>query len=360
MSGGFGGTPSPSETGSYGGGMEPSIAQDPRISGQRVEADEAGIRLDRWFKRHFPELGHGPLERLLRTGQVRVDGKRAHAGDRLEAGQTIRIPPQLRLKQSTPEREPRVNATDRELIRGLILYEDPSLFVLNKPAGIASQGGSGISRHIDGMLDALQGPKRQRPRLVHRLDRDTSGVLVIARTVPAAASLSESLRRRDAQKIYWALTKGVPKPRKGTIKLALAKQTGFGRDRRDERMAPAEDDPEAKSAVTQYAVIATAADEYAWVALKPVTGRTHQLRAHMAHIGTPIVGDFKYGGENAKGLGALEDRLHLHARAIDIASPEGGRLKVSAPLPPHMKDAWRLFGFDPESKTEPFGDERRR
>jgi 23S rRNA pseudouridine955/2504/2580 synthase len=330
------------------------------LSGARVAADEAGIRLDRWFKRHFPSLGHGPLERLLRTGQIRVDGKRARAGDRLETGQTIRVPPQVRAAKPAPAaRDTETKPVDKKLLRSLVLYEDPSLFVLNKPSGLASQGGSGITRSVDGMLDGLQGPKRQRPRLVHRLDRDTSGVLVVARTVPAAAALSESLRRRDAHKIYWALTKGVPKPRSGTIKIALSKQSGFGHHGRDERMAPADEDTEAKSAVTQYAVIATAADEYAWVALKPVTGRTHQLRAHMAHLGTPIVGDFKYGGEKARGLGALENRLHLHARSIDIASPAGGRLKAVAPLPPHMKQAWDLFGFDAEAGLDPFGDRRK-
>ena len=327
-----------------------------------VEKDEAGLRLDRWFKRHYPALGHGALEKLLRTGQVRVDGKRAKSGDRLEPGQAIRIPPQL---QSEPEPKPLRQATmtgaGEKFIRNLVIHEDPSLFVLNKPPGIASQGGSGIGRHIDGMLDALQGNKRQRPRLVHRLDRDTSGVLVVARTLPAAAALSASLRQRDARKIYWALVKGVPKPRQGAVKLALAKSAGFGKSRRDERMAPAaagEDD--AKSATTYYAVVATAADQYAWVALRPVTGRTHQLRAHMAHLKTPIVGDFKYGGAAAKGRGELEDRLHLHARTIDIAHPEGGRLKVTAPLPPHMERAWRLFGFDPDSTEDPFAHEGRR
>jgi 23S rRNA pseudouridine955/2504/2580 synthase len=211
------------------------------------------------------------------------------------------------------------------------------------------------------MLEALQGKKRQKPRLVHRLDRDTSGVLVVARTLPAAAALSESLRRRDARKIYWALTKGVPKPHRGVVKLALAKEAGFGKHGRDERMAAADGDAaDAKSATTYYAVMGTAADQYAWVALRPVTGRTHQLRAHLAHLGTPILGDFKYGGENAKGMGELEDRLHLHARSIDIAHPDNGRLRATAPLPPHMVHAWRLFGFDVASTIDPFGDERRK
>ena len=212
-----------------------------------------------------------------------------------------------------------------------------------------------------GMLEALQGKKRQRPRLVHRLDRDTSGVILVARTLPAAAALAEALRHRDAQKIYWALTRGVPKPHRGIIKLALAKESGFGPRGQDERMAPAEAGEEgAKAATTYYAVMGTAADEYAWVALKPITGRTHQLRAHLAAIGTPIVGDFKYGGTAAKGMGELEDRLHLHARSIDIAHPEGGRLRASAPLPPHMLQAWRLFGFSPEDKSDPFAEARRR
>jgi 23S rRNA pseudouridine955/2504/2580 synthase len=327
----------------------------------QVEEEEAGVRLDRWFKRHYPALGHGPLEKLLRTGQVRVNGKRASAGDRLEPGQAIRIPPQLQGQQPATPRQAPVSDVDKDQIERMVIHEDPSVFVLNKPSGIPTQGGSGVSRHIDGMLEALQGKKRQRPRLVHRLDRDTSGVLVVARTLPAAGALSESLRRRDARKIYWALTRGVPKPHQGVVKLALAKEAGFGKHGRDERMTPADSDTaDAKSATTYYAVMGTAADQYAWVALRPVTGRTHQLRAHLAHLGTPIVGDFKYGGEAAKGRGELEDWLHLHARSIDIAHPDGGRLHVTAQLPPHMVHAWRLFGFDAASTVDPFGDKRRK
>jgi len=326
----------------------------------QVEKDEAGLRLDRWFKRHYPALTQGHLEKLLRTGQVRIDGKRAKAGDRLEAGQAIRIPPQVQTI-TAPQRQARPGETlgdaDKRFVENLVVHEDASTFVLNKPSGIPSQGGSGVGRHIDGMLEGLQGNKRQRPRLVHRLDRDTSGVIVVARTLPAAAALSESLRRRDARKIYWALTKGVPKPHRGVIKLALAKE---GRDGGGEKMHPADaEDENAKSATTYYAVMGTAAQHYAWVALRPVTGRTHQLRAHLAHIGTPIVGDIKYGGLAAKGLGELEDRLHLHARAIDIAHPDGGRLRAAAPLPPHMKHAWKLFGFDADSLADPFVDERK-
>lgn len=320
-----------------------------------VAPDEEGLRLDRWFKRHYPALGHGALEKLLRSGQIRIDGKRVRAGDRIQAGQLIRIPPQLSAERSEPEPvEQPVGAADAEWLRSLVIYEDASVIVLNKPSGIPTQGGSGITRHIDGLLHALQGNKRQRPRLVHRLDRDTSGVLVIARSVPAASALSLALRQRDARKTYWALTRGVPGPLRGTIRVALEKLPGFGPRGTDERMVPSRGGESSKSAVTHYAVMEHAADQYAWVALRPVTGRTHQLRAHLAHIGTPIVGDFKYGGEAAAGQGELEDRLHLHARAIDIPHPDGGRLAVTAGLPPHMLGAWRLFGFDPDRRTDPF------
>jgi 23S rRNA pseudouridine955/2504/2580 synthase len=240
-------------------------------------------------------------------------------------------------------------------MRGLILHEDQSVFVLNKPPGLPTQGGSGVTRHIDGLLAALQGTKRQKPKLVHRLDRDTSGVLVVARTSPAAAALSESLRRRDARKVYWALTRGVPAPPTGVIKLALAKEGGRG----EERMEAAAEG-EGKAATTYYAVMDAAAFEYAWVAASPVTGRTHQIRAHLAALGTPIVGDLKYGGERARGAGAIADKLHLHARAIDIAPPDGGRLLATAALPPHMKQAWKLFGFNPDDKRDPFGPAKKK
>ena len=329
-----------------------------------VDKDEDGVRLDRWFKRHYPALGHVQLEKLLRTGQVRLDGKRARSGDRVAAGQAVRVPPQVAHapvsdQQSRPK--PNLANHDKDFVQSLVIHKDSSVIVLNKPSGLATQGGSGLTRHIDGMLDALAFGKKQRPRLVHRLDRDTSGVLVIARTVPAAAALAESLRRRDASKIYWALTKGVPRPHQGTIKLALAKEGGHGPRGQDERMAPAErHDEGAKHAITDYAVLGQAGQKYGWVAARPVTGRTHQIRVHLAAIGTPIVGDFKYGGEQSRGMGEIEDRLHLHARSIDIAHPDGGRLRVTAPLPEHMLKTWTLLGFDPESTADPFAQRKKK
>jgi len=316
---------------------------------QHIDRDDDGIRLDRWFRRHYPGLNHGRLEKLLRTGQVRLDGKRVKAGDRLAAGQTLRLPPQLAngtLTQPAPG-----PAAVRGSLEEFILHMDGCVIVLNKPPGLATQGGSGLTKHIDGMLDSLTFEKRQRPRLVHRLDRDTSGVLVIARTVPAAAALAKSLAGRDASKVYWALTRGVPKKKQGTIRAALAKEGGHGTHGRDERMTVSEME-DAKRAVTDYVVMGQAGQEFAWVALKPLTGRTHQIRVHLASIGVPIVGDFKYGGADAKGKGVIADKLHLHARSIDIAHPDGGRLRVVAPLPEHMKKSWELLGFDAADTSE--------
>jgi 23S rRNA pseudouridine955/2504/2580 synthase len=330
------------------------------VSSAEITREEDGIRLDRWFRRHYPGLTHGRLEKLLRTGQIRVDGKRAGASDRLAAGGRVRLPPQVTLGglEEKPHRAPAPDMNG-ESLQDLVIYMDGSVIVINKPPGLATQGGSGLTRHIDGMLDSLVFEKKQRPRLVHRLDRDTSGVLVIARNASAAASLSASLAHRDASKIYWALTCGVPKPKRGRIRAALAKEAG---PRGRERMTVAEaGDAAAKESVTDYAVMGEAGGEYAWVAVKPLTGRTHQIRVHLASIGTPVVGDFKYGGAEARGRGELADKLHLHARSIDIAKPDdAGRLFVTAPLPEHMQKAWALFGFDADSAVDPFVKKRKR
>ena len=321
----------------------------------RIAHDEDGIRVDRWFKRHYPALNHGRLEKLLRTGQVRLDGKRVKSADRVVSGQTVRLPPQIVHEDLAEKPKPKPNAAAQGNLQDLILYMDKSVIVINKPSGLATQGGSGLTQHVDGMLDSLAFEKNTRPRLVHRLDRDTSGVLVIARTLSAASELSRALATRDAQKLYWALTKGVPKVKRGTIKAALAKEGGHGPHGRDERMATVDaDDEGAKEAVTDFVVVATAGEEFAWLVVKPLTGRTHQIRVHLASIGTPIVGDFKYGGTDVRGKGEIENRLHLHARAIDIARPDGGRLAAVAPLPEHMLKSWKLLGFDAERQGNPF------
>lgn len=317
-----------------------------------VSAQEADMRLDRWFHRRYPTLGHGRLEKLLRTGQVRVDGARAKANTRLAVGQTVRVPPLGQLGAETEKPAPRVSDKEARDLQSRVLYRDDWVIALNKPPGLAVQGGTKIDRHLDSMLDALKFDADERPRLVHRLDKDTSGVLLLARSAAAAQALTRAFRDRTAKKIYWALVSGVPDLRQGKIDAPLAKVDAGG----GERMMS--DGDEGKRAITLYTVLETAGRRAAWLAMHPVTGRTHQLRAHAALIGHPIVGDGKYGGERAFLTGSVSRKLHLHARAIDIPHPEGGkrRIRVSAPLATHMRQTWDLLGFDPDDRRDPLAE----
>jgi 23S rRNA pseudouridine955/2504/2580 synthase len=306
-----------------------------------VDPRDGSLRLDRWFRRHYPGLGHGHLEKLLRTGRIRVDGKRARSGDRVEPGQAIRIPPRGEMAlQPRPARPQPPRPADEAMLQAAILYRDNAVIVLDKPSGLAVQGGTATERHIDGLLDSLRFGNPERPRLVHRLDKETSGILVIARTAAAAAFLTGAFREKTAQKIYWAVVVGRPKMAQGRIDLPLAKVAGGG----GERVRP--DTEEGRRAVTYYRVIDNAGTQASWLALMPVTGRTHQLRAHCAAIGTPILGDAKYGETAAHLTGVPGPRkLHLHARSLAIPHPLGGRLEVTAPLPAHMRRTWEFFGF---------------
>jgi 23S rRNA pseudouridine955/2504/2580 synthase len=325
----------------------------------KVKSTEEGMRLDRWFKTNFPELSFGHLQKLLRTGQVRVDGGRAKTSTRLEPGMAVRVPPLSRAGEekdtkpaggihAKPPSKMGDAKSDAAFLKSITLYEDREVLVLNKPFGLAVQGGSGTTRHIDGMLEALRGKDGQKPRLVHRIDKDTCGILLIAKTRLAAATLAKTFRSRSARKIYWALVAGVPKPRQGRISTYLAKGAGEGGELM--RVAKHGED-EASHAVTYYAVVEQAAQKVSWISLKPVTGRTHQLRAHTAHIGHPIVGDPKYFSiENWEFPGGMQNRLHLLARRLVIPHPKGeGVIDVSAPLPQHMQQSWNLLGFDAKS-----------
>ena len=311
-----------------------------------VTPDENGMRVDRFLEHRFPGLSFSHIQRVIRKGELRVNGKRVQPKERLEAGQSVRIPP-LRLDPAKPV-SPRTAELEetRAFLKSITLHEDDDVLVLNKPMGLAVQGGSGTTRHLDGMLEVLRQPgvDGQRPRLVHRLDKDTAGCLLVAKTRFAAAALAKTFRSRSARKIYWALTAGVPKPKQGRISTYLAKE-----EREDDsfmRVAKHGEDG-ASHAVTFYAVVETAAQQLAWISLKPVTGRTHQLRAHMAHIEHPIVGDPKYFSiENWELPGGLQNRLHLLARRIAVPHPRGGVIDITAPLPPHMQQTWNLLGFD--------------
>jgi 23S rRNA pseudouridine955/2504/2580 synthase len=311
-----------------------------------VTADENEMRIDRFLENRFPQLSFSHIQRIVRKGELRVNGKRADSKDRLEEGQTVRIPP---LKLDPQEQRPRsLKADDDTLgfLRSITLYEDDDVIVLNKPAGLAVQGGSGTTRHVDQMLDAMTGKDGQKPRLVHRLDKDTAGCLVIAKSRFAAATLAKTFRSRSARKVYWALVAGVPRVRQGRVSTYLAREEAYDGD---QRMAVAQHGEDgAMHAVTYYAVVETAAQKLAWLSLKPVTGRTHQLRAHAAHIGYPIVGDPKYFTiKNWEMPGGIQNKLHLLARRIVLPHPRGkGTIDVSAPLPPHMRQSWNLLGFE--------------
>ena len=317
-----------------------------------VRPEDGAGRLDRWFRRHYPGLSHGRLEKLLRTGQIRVDGKRARAGDPVGPGQAIRVPPLPEPPAPAAPKAPRARPQDMALLRDAVLYRDDGAIVINKPAGLAVQGGTNTERHIDALLDGLRFDSGERPRLVHRLDKDTSGVLLIARHAAAAAFFARAFRDKTTRKVYWAIVVGRPELAQGRIDLPLAKGGGGNGPRGRERVHA--DADEGKSAVTYYRVIDHAGSRASWLALLPLTGRTHQLRAHCAALGTPILGDGKYGGTAAQlPGGAAAHRLHLHARSLEIPHPDGGTLRVTAPLPPHMQRMWDFFGFAADAK-DPF------
>ena len=308
-----------------------------------VEDDDDGIRLDRWFKRHMPDVSFNLVSRWSRTGQLRLNGNKAVPGDRIEAGQEIRIPS----AQATPARAARplkvreaLSEDEARFVRDMVVHEDSSAFVLNKPPGLATQGGTKTNQHLDRLLDGLA-DERGRPKLVHRLDKDTSGALLVARTARAAGHFSKAFSGRTARKVYWALVVGVPDSDEGMIDAPLAKQPGTG----GEKMHI---DPESGlAAKTRWRVIDRAGNRAAWVELQPLTGRTHQLRAHMAALGQPIVGDAKYGGAEAFLTGGISRKLHLHARRIQIDSPDGGTIDVTAQLPQHFAESLATLGFDP-------------
>lgn len=338
------------------------------VQTRQVSAEDGGQRLDRWLKRHFPQITQGLVERACRKGEIRVDGARAKASTRVEAGQQVRIPPLPDTPAAPAIKRDGPSDSDARMIQSCVLWKDAHVIALNKPAGLPSQGGSGQGeRHVDGLTPALTFGYKERPVLVHRLDKDTSGVLLLARTPRVARRLAEVFRARDAQKIYWALCAGVPNPPQATIRFGLVKSGGRGAAEKMRCIHPREVDTTegAKRATSDYAVIERLGGRACWVALRPVTGRTHQLRAHMAEIGHPIIGDGKYGGSTAENAGdgwgagiggAVSRKLHLHARSIALEHPvTGDRLSVTAPLPEHMARSWDLFSWTPnDAPDDPF------
>lgn len=326
-----------------------------------VAPGEGDQRLDRWFRRRFPHVPQGRIEKMCRKGEIRLDGRRARPGARVEDGQTVRVPPLPAAESQARLPEGPASPADAEMIRKTVIYRDEHVIALNKPSGLAVQGGSKQRRHVDGLAEALRFGREDKPRLVHRLDRDTSGILLLARTRAVANALGRTFRARAVRKVYWAAVAGVPNPRTGVIRYGLAKARGSGRAGEGEkaRVVLPEDverTPDARHATTDYAVLAALGSRASWVALIPVTGRTHQLRAHMAGIGHPVVGDGKYGGSGQEnpghGWGAqlggeISRKLHLHARSLLLDHPvTGNRLELVAHLPPHMKQTWKMLDWD--------------
>jgi len=318
-----------------------------------VDTGDEGVRVDRWFQRHYPAIGHGRLQKLLRTGQIRLDGKRAKAGDRVVAGQEVRVPPlPSNTESSHRHKPPKAIVISDDMIADLhqrVLYRDDQMLAIDKPPGLAVQGGTNTTIHLDGMLDELRFGAKERPRLVHRLDKDTSGVLVLARTAKAARSITQQFRQRETRKLYWALVAGVPALDRGEINLALTKRSGG----QGERMVASE---AGQSAQTIYDTVDRAGRKVAWLVMEPLTGRTHQLRAHAAiALETPIIGDGKYGGRAAYLDGLPDDAgMQLHARAISLAGPSGRPILIEAPLPPNIASVFEFFGFDPKDENAGF------
>ncbi len=320
-----------------------------------VSSDEEGMRLDRWFRSHFPDVSQGQLQKLLRKGDIRVDGARAKANVHVVGGQSVRIPPLNMSPKSDKEKQsnkPKVSEQDRKYMNDMVIYRDHHVIVLNKPSGLAVQGGTGTKVHVDGLLPALVEEGAEKPRLVHRIDKDTSGILVLAATAKAARLLTEAFRGKEVRKLYWALVENAPRPAKGKVDMALSKAMTETRAGGREQMIVDEED--GKWAVTLYETLEKAGQKLAWVSLYPQTGRTHQLRVHMAEIGSPIIGDGKYGNRDAaeddegrpSGFDVLSERLHLHARGVSIPNPSGGVLDIVAPLTGHMKKTWKSLGFN--------------
>ncbi|OYY66499.1 RluA family pseudouridine synthase [Sphingomonas sp. 28-62-11] len=309
-----------------------------------VSAEDDGIRLDRWFKRHLEATSYTTVAKWARTGQLRIDGARATPGARLAAGQVLRVPPAEPVRTDAPKVAARTRTPltpdEEAFIQELVIHKDSQAIVINKPPGLATQGGTKTTEHVDGLLDGLTFDSEGRPKLVHRLDKDTSGALLVARNARAAGHFAKAFSSRTARKVYWALIVGVPDIFDGMIELPIGKQPGSG----GEKMHV--DEENGSPARTRYRVIERAGNRAAWVELQPFTGRTHQLRVHLNAIGHPIVGDGKYGGAASFLTGGVSRKMHLHARRIRIDHPDGGQIDVTAELPAHFAESLKLLGFD--------------
>lgn len=307
---------------------------------KKISAEENGLRLDRCLRLWIPHLPQSVIEKAARKGLLKIEGDKAKPPQRVEEGQILSFPSFfLNLEELEVEKKPKpLTSGDRKWLKNLILFENKEILVLNKPAGIAVQGGTNQKKSLDEML--LHYDETYTPRLVHRLDKETSGVWVVAKTLPMARWLTQAFKERTVQKMYWALVLGIPQKRKGEVSLSLVKKP----DPIGEKVRV--DSQTGLKALTSYRVIKTLSDRVAWLELIPHTGRTHQLRVHCAEgLKTPILGDGKYGGREASLLG--HKTLHLHARRLTIPLPHGGELTFEAPLSEDMRKSFEALGVVP-------------
>lgn len=297
------------------------------------EADD-GMRLNRWFLKYYPNLTLGRLQKLLRTKQIKVDGKKAEASLKLATGQEVRIPP-LKDDEALPEKSKELSAKEIDFIRSLVIFKDNNIIAINKPSGLAVQGGTNTHFHVDGLLDGLCFENEERPRLVHRIDKDTSGVLLLARNRKTADAVTKAFREHRLPKTYLALVAGCPRQSEGEIKAALEKS--------GEKMIAGGD---GQHATTLYKVLDAVGEKFALIEAKPLTGRTHQIRAHLEYIGCPIIGDDRYFGTERKKYNLFADKLHLHAYKIDLSELYNKKVIITAPLPPHFRDSLAAAGLE--------------
>ncbi len=322
-----------------------------------VSEDDSGQRLDRWIKKYAPDLPYVLVQKLMRKGQIRVDGKRAKPDQKLEAGQEVRLPPYEGMR---PREEKKITAADIAFIKSLVIYDDGDIIAINKPYDLAVQGGTNTYRHVDGLLEGLANEEGVKPKLVHRLDKDTSGILLLARSTKIAREMGDMFKGRDLKKIYWALISPAPSIYEGTIRAPIAKASGSNK----ERMVV--DEEEGKYSLTDYSIIDTAGTDVAFAAFWPRTGRTHQIRVHSEFMGSPILGDPKYAYRDIQHEHEIIDlesldlakRLHLHARRIIFRHPiKRTKVDITAPLPEDLQKSWKALGFDPSYKKDPFGEQ---
>lgn len=307
----------------------------PGVEIKKVKAEDDGMRLNRWFMKYYPNLTLGRLQKLLRTKQIKVDGKRAETSLKLTAGSEVRVPPMDEQPETGANRS-EISRRDAEFILSLVIYKDDNIIVLNKPSGLAVQGGTNTSRHVDGMLEALRFELNEKPKLVHRIDKDTSGVLVLARNRTWADRLTKAFREHTLPKTYLALVNSCPKNQAGEIKAPLEKC--------GEKSLVS---PDGKPAATVYKTLDEVGSKFALVEASPLTGRTHQIRAHMEYIGCPIVGDDKYfGGEKRQKYASIPDKLYLHAYKIDLSALYNKKTVIKAALPEHFKKALAALGIE--------------